>query len=139
MRSPDRIRELRHAKGLSAIELACRAKVSRTKLVGLERGITSRPHLATLVYDLLFKCAAETLQQIAADPKHLGAEIGFLAALHTRARTCNITHTSTALCRVAGRRPMAHVGSHANPASFYRPVYSAGSSGLVVSSAGDRT
>src|SRR3954451_2123036 len=35
------------------------------------------------VYGLLFKAVAETLQQIAADPKRLGAEIGFLAVLHT--------------------------------------------------------
>src|SRR5262249_59638038 len=35
------------------------------------------------VYNLLFRAAAETLQQIAADPRHLGAEIGFLAVLHT--------------------------------------------------------
>ena len=34
------------------------------------------------VYALLFRAAAETLRQIAADPKHLGAEIGFLAILH---------------------------------------------------------
>jgi len=39
-----------------------------------------------LVYGLLFRTAAETLLQIAADPKHLGAEIGFLAVLHTWGR-----------------------------------------------------
>ena len=36
-----------------------------------------------VVYGFLFRAAAETLQQIAADPKHLGANIGFLAVLHT--------------------------------------------------------
>src|SRR5256712_4737405 len=36
-----------------------------------------------LVYGLLFRAVAETLLQIAADPKHLGAEIGFLAVLHS--------------------------------------------------------
>jgi hypothetical protein len=36
-----------------------------------------------VVYGLLFRAAAETLQTIAGDPKHLGAEIGFLAVLHT--------------------------------------------------------
>lgn len=36
-----------------------------------------------LVYDLLFKITAQTLRTIAADPKHLGAEIGFTAVLHT--------------------------------------------------------
>jgi hypothetical protein len=36
-----------------------------------------------LVYGILFRAAAETLSTIAADPQHLGAEIGFFAVLHT--------------------------------------------------------
>jgi hypothetical protein len=36
-----------------------------------------------LVYDLLFKATSQTLRTIARDPKHLGAEIGFTAVLHT--------------------------------------------------------
>ena len=36
-----------------------------------------------VIYDLLFKAAAETLITIAADPKHLGARIGFTSVLHT--------------------------------------------------------
>jgi hypothetical protein len=36
-----------------------------------------------VVYDLLFRTAAETLLTIAADPKHLGARIGFTTVLHT--------------------------------------------------------
>jgi hypothetical protein len=36
-----------------------------------------------LVYDLLFRTAADTLFTIAADPKHLGARIGLTAVLHT--------------------------------------------------------
>src|SRR5215472_6859025 len=36
-----------------------------------------------LVYGILFRAAAETLLQIAADPRHLGARLGFLAVLHT--------------------------------------------------------
>jgi hypothetical protein len=36
-----------------------------------------------VVYDLLFKISAETLLTIAADPKHLGARIGFTSVLHT--------------------------------------------------------
>jgi len=35
------------------------------------------------VYDILFKAVAKTLLTIAADPKHLGANIGFMAILHT--------------------------------------------------------
>jgi hypothetical protein len=36
-----------------------------------------------VVYDLLFKASAEATLTIAADPKHLGARIGFMAVLHT--------------------------------------------------------
>ena len=36
-----------------------------------------------LLYDLLFRCASETLLEIAADRQHLWARIGFLAVLHT--------------------------------------------------------
>jgi Putative transposase/Transposase zinc-binding domain len=36
-----------------------------------------------VVYDILFHATAETLKTIAADPKHLGAEIGFFAVLHS--------------------------------------------------------
>ena len=35
------------------------------------------------LYGLLFECAAQTLQTIARDPKHLGAQLGFTAVLHT--------------------------------------------------------
>ena len=40
-----------------------------------------------IVYDLLFQASAATLLEIAADPKHLGAEIGFLSVLHTWGQT----------------------------------------------------
>jgi hypothetical protein len=36
-----------------------------------------------VIYDLLFKASAETLTTIAADPKHLGAQIGMTSVLHT--------------------------------------------------------
>ena len=35
------------------------------------------------LYNLLFRSVAETLMEVAANPKHLGAEIGFFAILHT--------------------------------------------------------
>ena len=40
-------------------------------------------HNKKVVYDLLFRASAATLLEVAADPKHLGAEIGFLSVLHT--------------------------------------------------------
>jgi hypothetical protein len=36
-----------------------------------------------LVYGTLFQAAAQSLLQLARDPRHLGADIGFLAVLHT--------------------------------------------------------
>ncbi len=36
-----------------------------------------------LIYNLLFHTSAATLQEIARDPRHLGAEIGFFSVLHT--------------------------------------------------------
>ena len=36
-----------------------------------------------LFYDLLFNASAQTLLEVAADPKHLGAEIGLISILHT--------------------------------------------------------
>ena len=36
-----------------------------------------------LLYDLLFRASAQTMLEVAANPKHLGAKIGFLSILHT--------------------------------------------------------
>ncbi len=36
-----------------------------------------------LMYSLLFRASAATLLEVAADPRHLGADIGFLTVLHT--------------------------------------------------------
>jgi hypothetical protein len=36
-----------------------------------------------VLYDLLFRTSAETLLEIARDPQHLGAEIGFFSVLHS--------------------------------------------------------
>jgi hypothetical protein len=40
-------------------------------------------HNKAVIYDLLFKASSETMLTIAADPKHLGARIGFLSVLHS--------------------------------------------------------
>jgi Putative transposase/Transposase zinc-binding domain len=36
-----------------------------------------------LIYALLFEAASETVREVAADPKHLGAQVGLTAVLHT--------------------------------------------------------
>jgi Transposase zinc-binding domain/Putative transposase len=73
------------------------------------------------VYGILFRAAAETLQQIAADPKHLGAEIGFLAILHTWGQ--NLEHHPHVHCVVPGGG-LAPDGSRwiACPPGFFLPV-----------------
>ena len=40
-----------------------------------------------VLYNLLFKAVSETLTELAQDSKHLGAEIGFMAILHTWSQT----------------------------------------------------
>ena len=53
-----------------------------------------------VVYEILFQATAQTLRTIAADPKHLGAEIGFIAILHTWSQ--NLQHHPHLHCVVPG-------------------------------------
>lgn len=53
-----------------------------------------------VVYDLLFKAAAETLAELAADEKYLGAKIGFTSILHTWGQ--NLMHHPHLHCIVPG-------------------------------------
>jgi Putative transposase len=43
-----------------------------------------------VIYDLLFRTSAETLLEVARDPRHLGAEIGFFSVLHTWSQKLSI-------------------------------------------------
>ena len=52
------------------------------------------------VYNILFRAASEALRTIAANPKHLGAQIGFFAVLHTWGQ--NLLHHPHLHCVVAG-------------------------------------
>lgn len=52
------------------------------------------------VYGILFRATAQTLRTIAADPQHLGAEIGFFAVLHTWGQT--LVHHPHLHCVVPG-------------------------------------
>ncbi len=54
----------------------------------------------SVLYNLLFKAAAETLLTIAADPKHLGARIGVTMVLHTWGSA--MTHHPHVHCIVPG-------------------------------------
>ena len=55
------------------------------------------------VYAILFRTAAETLHTIAADPRHLGAEIGLVAVLHSWGQ--NLHHHPHVHCVVPGGGP----------------------------------
>ena len=57
-------------------------------------------HNKAKVYGLLFTAAAEALTTIAADPKHLGADIGVTAVLHTWGQ--NLDHHPHVHCIVPG-------------------------------------
>ena len=52
------------------------------------------------LYDILFQASAETLHTIAADPQHLGAQIGFISILHTWGQ--NLLHHPHVHCVVPG-------------------------------------
>ena len=68
---------------------------------------TVPPAVAAIAYQnkavvsgLLFRAVAETLRTIAADPRHLGAQIGFFAVLHTWGQT--LVHHPHLHCVVPG-------------------------------------
>jgi hypothetical protein len=74
-----------------------------------------------IVYDLLFKAAAETLLTIGADPKHLGARLGITAVLHTWGSA--MTHHPHLHCIVPGGG-LSHDGERwvASRPNFFVPV-----------------
>ena len=73
------------------------------------------------VYTLLFQVVAETLQTIARDPKHLGAEIGFLGVLHTWGQTLH--HHPHIHCLVpAGGLALDGMAWVSCPKRFFLPV-----------------
>ena len=77
-----------------------------------------------VVYSILFRATAETLRAIAADAKHLGAEIGFFAVLHTWGVEFAVP-SAPALRRSRWRalHPTAPAGSLVNLASFCPCAY----------------
>jgi hypothetical protein len=57
-------------------------------------------HNKATVYAILFRTATQTLRAIAADPQHLGADIGLIAVLHTWGQ--NLHHHPHLHCVVPG-------------------------------------
>jgi len=75
-----------------------------------------------VMYTLLFQAVAETLLTVARDPHHLGAEIGFLAVLHTWGQTLH--HHPHLHCVVpgGGSHPMGPSGEPVDRPSSCRSV-----------------
>jgi hypothetical protein len=73
------------------------------------------------MYGLLFRATAETLQSIAADPQHLGAQLGFFCILHSWGQT--LTHHPHLHCVVPGGG-LSPDGNRwvACPRGFFLPV-----------------
>jgi Putative transposase/Transposase zinc-binding domain len=74
-----------------------------------------------VVYDLLMRATAETLLEVAADPQHLGAQIGVLAVLHTWGQ--NLQFHPHVHCVVPGGG-LSPDGTRwvASPSNFFLPV-----------------
>lgn len=79
-------------------------------------------HNQKVVYRLLFQASAETLLEIAADPKHLGAQIGFLSVLHTWGQT--LQHHPHVHCVIpaGGLSPDGKQWIHPRCNTFFLPV-----------------
>ena len=61
-----------------------------------------------VIYDILFKASAEAMLTIAANPKHLGARIGFTAVLHTWGSAMPRSAPRSDLWRVGASPPCPH-------------------------------
>ena len=74
-----------------------------------------------LLYGLLMQATSQTLLEIAADPQHLGAEIGFLTVLHTWGQ--NLLHHPHVHCVIpaGGIAPDSSHWIHCR-ANFFLPV-----------------
>lgn len=68
----------------------------------LRRSVRGHPHL---LYPILMKSAAESLQKLAADPRYVGGQLGILAALHTWTRTLEYHPHVHCLIPGGGMRP----------------------------------
>ena len=73
------------------------------------------------LFSLLFEASAATLLEVAADPKHLGAEIGFLAILHTWGQTLQ-PHPHIHCVVPGGGLSFDHAHWLSSRSSFFLPV-----------------
>jgi hypothetical protein len=74
-----------------------------------------------VVYDLLLRCAAETLLTLVADPHHLGARAGVIAVLHTWGQTLCLHPHAHCMVPGGGLSPDRTCWVSARP-DFFLPV-----------------
>jgi rubredoxin len=73
-----------------------------------------------VLYGLLFRTSAETLLEVARDPQHLGAEIGFFSVLHTWSQKLNI-HPHVHCVVPAGGLSPDHTRWVRSPDNYFLP------------------
>jgi hypothetical protein len=73
-----------------------------------------------VLYDLLFRSSAETLLEVAGNPAHLGAEIGFFSVLHTWSQQLNI-HPHIHCVVPAGGLSPDHTRWMRSPDNYFLP------------------
>lgn len=73
-----------------------------------------------VLYGLLFRTSAETLLEVARDPKHLGAEIGFFSVLHTWSQKLKI-HPHVHCVVPAGGLSLDHTRWVRSPDNYFLP------------------
>ena len=86
-------------------------------------------HNPVAVYDALLSAAAQTIRAVAADPKHLGAEVGLLLVLHTWGQTLSYHPHVHGIATGGGLTPGWLGGGRAGRGSSCRCGCSAGCSG----------
>jgi Putative transposase/Transposase zinc-binding domain len=74
-----------------------------------------------VVYDLLFRASAETLLEVARNPRHLGAEIGFFSVLHTWSQKLGL-HPHVHCVIPAGGLSLEHTHWVKSRDQFFLPI-----------------
>jgi predicted Zn-ribbon and HTH transcriptional regulator len=113
----------------NALEKWLRKRQQELLPVGYYHLVFSVPHRLVpliwqnkrILFTLLFKASAATLLEVAADPKHLGAEIGFLSILHTWGQTLQ-PHPHVHCVIPGGGLSSDHASWISSRAHFFLPV-----------------
>src|SRR5947207_2353000 len=75
-----------------------------------------------VIYDLLFRASAETLLEVARDPRHLGAELGFFTVLHTWSQKLGL-HPHVHCVIPAGGLSLDHTHWMKSRDRFFLPIH----------------